>query len=218
MQDIKLSKLKKRRIEQCLFLGFHIWGISAFICISLCLLPACLSVRSTLTCIFLQLLWLFKQSVYLFRECLAVPLVYVLGNTIWPQVLSVYLKPSVSVPLLIVSRVSSRLAPPLIIRAMWKRQCLERREGDLEKDSKKWREREKRAKNKSEQERKRQRELMSDWKRENVDCLWTWPQLLVLLMNGWGWGWGGPRQDCLCCACAIERVRAQQIYVLQEVS
>lgn len=128
MQDNKLSTLKKIRIEQCLFLGFHMWGISAFICISLCLLPACLSVRSTLTCIFLQLLWLFKQSVYLFRECLAVPLVYVLGNTIWPQVLSVYLKPSVSVPLLIVSRVSSRLAPPLIIRAMWKRQCLERRE------------------------------------------------------------------------------------------
>ena len=64
---------------------------------------------------------------YLFRECLPVPLVYVLGNTIWPQVLSVYLKPSVSVPILIVSRVSSRLASPLIIRAMWKRQCLERR-------------------------------------------------------------------------------------------
>lgn len=40
----------------------------------------------------------------------------------------------------------------------------EKREGDLEKDSKKWREREreKRAKNKSEPERKRQRELMSD--------------------------------------------------------
>lgn len=35
---------------------------------------------------------------YLFRECLAAPLVHVLGNTIWPQVLSVYLKPSVSAP------------------------------------------------------------------------------------------------------------------------
>lgn len=60
------------------------------------------------------------------RECLPAPLVYVLGNTIWPQVLSVYLKPSVSVPILIVSRVSSRLASPLIIRAMWRRRCLER--------------------------------------------------------------------------------------------
>lgn len=64
----------------------------------------------------------------MFRDCLPVPLVYVLGSTIWPQVLSIYLKPSVSVPLLIVSRVSSRLASPLIIRAMWKRQCLEKRE------------------------------------------------------------------------------------------
>lgn len=67
---------------------------------------------------------------YLFRECLPVPLVYVLGNTIWPQVLSVYLKPSVSVPILIVSRVSSRLASPLIIRAMWKTGCLERSGGE----------------------------------------------------------------------------------------
>lgn len=60
-------------------------------------LPVRLPVRSTRPCIFLQLLWQFKQSVYLFRERLAAPLVHVLGNTIWPQVLSVYLKPSVSV-------------------------------------------------------------------------------------------------------------------------
>lgn len=97
----------------------------------------------------------------MFRECLPVPLVYVLGNTIWPQVLSVYLKPSVSVPLLIVSRVSSRLASPLIIRAMWKRQCLEKRERETwERDREREGEgeREKMSKSESKPERKRQRE------------------------------------------------------------
>lgn len=83
----------------------------------------------------------------MFRESLPVTLVYVLGNTIWPQVLSVYVKPSVSVPLLIVSRVSSRLASPLIIRAMWKRQCLERRGRGTE--------REKMSKSESKPERKK---------------------------------------------------------------
>ena len=110
-----------------------VFDAHARMCASLCVSVCQSAVRSTWTCIFLQLLWQFKHSVYLFRECLPVPLVYVLGNTIWPQVLSVYLKPSVSVPILIVSRVSSRLASPLIIRAMWKRQCLER-EGERERE------------------------------------------------------------------------------------
>lgn len=52
------------------------------------------------------------NSVRLFRERLPAPLVYVLGNTIWSQVLSIYLKPSVSFPVLTVSRVSSRFHPP----------------------------------------------------------------------------------------------------------
>lgn len=82
----------------------------------------------------------------MFRECLPVPLVYVLGNTIWPQVLSVYLKPSVSVPILIVSCVSSRLASPLIIRAMWKRQCLERSGRGTARGREREREREKMSK------------------------------------------------------------------------
>lgn len=59
---------------------------------------------------FLQLLCSFKASVYLFRGCLSVPLVYVLGNTIWPKVLFVYLKPSVSVPILIANFLSFSFA------------------------------------------------------------------------------------------------------------
>lgn len=75
-------------------------------------------IGSTWGCIFLQLSRQFKQSAYLFRECLAAPLVHVLGNTIWPQVPFVYLKPSVSarlLPVLIVSRVSSHFTSTLII-------------------------------------------------------------------------------------------------------
>lgn len=75
-------------------------------------------IGSTWGCIFLQLSRQFKQSTYLFRECLAAPLVHVLGNTIWPQVPFVYLKPSVSarlLPVLIVSRVSSHFTSTLII-------------------------------------------------------------------------------------------------------
>lgn len=125
-----------------------------------------------------------------------VPLVYVLGSTIWPQVLSIYLKPSVSVPLLIVSRVSSRLASPLIIQAVWRRRCLEKRErGErggwrTESESK-------------EPGKKTQNEWVTE--RENVHCLWTWPQLLVLLMNGEDReGKETPRQDCLCWGCEGE--------------
>lgn len=75
-------------------------------------------IGSTRGCIFLQLSRQFKQSAYLFRECLAAPLVHVLGNTIWPQVPFVYLKPSVSarlLPVLIVSHVSSHFTSTLII-------------------------------------------------------------------------------------------------------
>lgn len=52
------------------------------------------------------------NSARLVGERLPAPLVYVLGNTIWPQVLSIYLKPSVSFPILTVSRVSSHFHPP----------------------------------------------------------------------------------------------------------
>lgn len=86
-------------------------------------------IGSTRGCIFLQLSRQFKQSVYLFRECLAAPLVHVLGNTIWPQVPFVYLKPSVSAclpPVLIVSRVSSHFTSTLIIWGRRKGPCLER--------------------------------------------------------------------------------------------
>lgn len=84
---------------------------------------------STRGCIFLQLSRQFKQSAYLFRECLAAPLVHVLGNTIWPQVPFVYLKPSVSarlLPVLIVSRVSSHFTSTLIMWGRRKGPCLER--------------------------------------------------------------------------------------------
>lgn len=55
------------------------------------------------------------NSVRLFRARLPALLVYVLGKTIWPQVLSAYFKPSVSLTVLTVSRLSSRFQPPLPI-------------------------------------------------------------------------------------------------------
>lgn len=48
----------------------------------------------------------------LFGERLHAPLVYVLRNTIWPQVLSIYFKPSVSCLVLTVGRLSSHFHPP----------------------------------------------------------------------------------------------------------
>ncbi len=80
----------------------------------------------------------------------------------------------------------------------------ERGEGEsLREGQQETRERKRMGKSESKPDRKkkRQREWISDWKRENVDFLWTWPWLLVLLMNGEEReGRETPRQDCLCCA------------------
>lgn len=138
----------------------------------------------------------------LHRECLPVPLVYVLGNTIWPQVLSICLKPSVSIPILIVSRVSSRLASPLIIRAMWKRQCLDWSERESWRgtpgDGARERERRVGKKNVNKPDKGRGSEWVTEW--ENVGFLWNGPLFLVPLMNcEEGDEREGPRQNCLCC-------------------
>lgn len=105
---------------------------------------------------------------YLFRECLPVPLVYGLGNTIWPQVLSVYLKPSVSVLILIVSRVSSHFASPLIIRAVRNRQYLEwsGRERETRRGTLRDREREKMGINRNKW-KKTKTEGMNEWLKES---------------------------------------------------
>lgn len=60
----------------------------------------------------------------------------------------------------------------------------EEKERDLERDREREREGEKMSRKREQNQGEGQREWMSDWKRENVDFLWTWPQLLVLLMNG----------------------------------
>lgn len=72
--------------------------------------PVCLSVYVSGMYIFTAIGRL--NSARLVGERLPAPLVYVLGNTIWPQVLSIYLKPSVSFLVLTVSRVSSHFHPP----------------------------------------------------------------------------------------------------------
>lgn len=120
-------------------------------------LPVCLSVRSTWACIFLQLLWQFNRSVYLFRECLPVPLVYVLGNTIWPQVLLSLFKtfsqrshPN-SEPCFLSFRFTTHYPSRVeetVFREEWER--------DLERDSERWREG--KIWVKANQERQRQRE------------------------------------------------------------
>lgn len=141
----------------------------------------------------------------LFRECQPVPLVYVLGNTIWPQVPSIYLKPSVSFPVLIASRVSSRFCSPLIIC----RRCLERSRRKI------WRGR-KQAKTQPEP-----RKTKTDGVNERGEGR-EWHSPLNLTPScGFNERWGESRdgrqtrQECLCCSLANEK-KQWQIYVSQE--